>query len=372
MLNVIDSLPAGLLDAEAADLQRILGAPTLMHLPGRRPEPLFLSVLLHGNEDTGFYAVREVLRRYRDTQLPRALSVFFGNVAAAAQGLRHLDGQPDYNRVWPGADSDGTPEHAMMLQIVQDMQARKPFASIDVHNNTGLNPHYACVNRVDHRYLHLATLFARTVVYFTRPRGVQSLAFAPFCPAVTVECGQPGQPRARCAEGVVADAEEVLGVAADLRFDERVGMGLPHDGAHARDFIDACLHLADIPVHPVAPHDVDLFHTVAIVKVPERAGFCFGDCDAPIRLLPELDRLNFRELASGTALGWVRPGDGIRLEAWDERGRDVGERYFDLSDGQIRTCRPVMPSMFTLDERVIRQDCLGYLMERYELVAAED
>lgn len=339
MLNVIDSLPAGLLDAEAADLQRILGAPTLMHLPGRRPEPLFLSVLLHGNEDTGFYAVREVLRRYRDTQLPRALSVFFGNVAAAAQGLRHLDGQPDYNRVWPGGDSDGTPEHAMMLQIVQDMQARKPFASIDVHNNTGLNPHYACVNRVDHRYLHLATLFARTVVYFTRPRGVQSLAFAPFCPAVTVECGQPGQ---------------------------------PHGVAHARDFIDACLHLADIPVHPVAPHDVDLFHTVAIVKVPERAGFCFGDCDAPIRLLPELDRLNFRELASGTALGWVRPGDGIRLEAWDERGRDVGERYFDLSDGQIRTCRPVMPSMFTLDERVIRQDCLGYLMERYELVAAED
>ena len=339
MLNVIDSLPAGLLDAEAADLQRILGAPTLMHLPGRRPEPLFLSVLLHGNEDTGFYAVREVLRRYRDTQLPRALSVFFGNVAAAAQGLRHLDGQPDYNRVWPGADRDGTPEHAMMLQIVQDMQARKPFASIDVHNNTGLNPHYACVNRVDHRYLHLATLFARTVVYFTRPRGVQSLAFAPFCPAVTVECGQPGQ---------------------------------PHGVAHARDFIDACLHLADIPVHPVAPHDVDLFHTVAIVKVPERAGFCFGDCDAPIRLLPELDRLNFRELASGTALGWVRPGDGIRLEAWDERGRDVGERYFDLSDGQIRTCRPVMPSMFTLDERVIRQDCLGYLMERYELVAAED
>ena len=339
MLNVIDSLPAGLLDAEAADLQRILGAPTLMHLPGRRPEPLFLSVLLHGNEDTGFYAVREVLRRYRDTQLPRALSVFFGNVAAAAQGLRHLDGQPDYNRVWPGGDSDGTPEHAMMLQIVQDMQARKPFASIDVHNNTGLNPHYACVNRVDHRYLHLATLFARTVVYFTRPRGVQSLAFAPFCPAVTVECGQPGQ---------------------------------PHGVAHARDFIDACLHLADIPVHPVAPHDVDLFHTVAIVKVPEQTGFCFGDCDAPIRLLPELDRLNFRELASGTALGWVRPGDGIRLEAWDERGRDVGERYFDLSDGQIRTCRPVMPSMFTLDERVIRQDCLGYLMERYELVAAED
>jgi len=33
----------------------------------------------------------------------------------------------------------------------------------------------------------------------------------------------------------------------------------------------------------------------------------------------------------------------------------------------LRTTRALMPSMFTLDERVIRQDCLGYLMERYTL-----
>ena len=31
---------------------------------------------------------------------------------------------------------------------------------------------------------------------------------------------------------------------------------------------------------------------------------------------------------------------------------------------ELFTTRPVMPSMFTLDTKIIRQDCLGYLMER--------
>lgn len=337
MLKILQTLPAGLLACEAADLYRLLGAPTLLHLSGRRPEPVFLSVLLHGNENTGFYAVREVLRRYQDRQLPRALSIFFGNVAAAEQNVRRLDGQPDYNRVWPGCEGcENTPEHAMMAQVVDELAARNVFVSIDVHNNTGVNPHYACVNRIDHRYLHLATLFSRTVVYFTRPRGVQSLAFTPLCPAVTIECGQPGQ-----AHGI----------------------------EHARDFIEASMQLATVPVHPVAHHDIDLFHTVAIVKVPEHVTFGFGGCADAICLLPDLDHLNFRELPQGTQLGWIMADQAARLEAWDERGRDISERFFAVVGDEIRTRRPVMPSMFTLNKKIIRQDCLGYLMERYELVS---
>ena len=99
--------------------------------------------------------------------------------------MRHLDGQPDYNRVWPGSETDGTAEHALMRDVMQRMADREIFASIDVHNNTGLNPHYACVNVIDNRFLHLAALFSRTVVYFLRPLGVQSMALAKLCPAVT-------------------------------------------------------------------------------------------------------------------------------------------------------------------------------------------
>jgi hypothetical protein len=42
----------------------------------------------------------------------------------------------------------------------------------------------------------------------------------------------------------------------------------------------------------------------------------------------------------------------------------VSREYFALDEGRLVLRRPAMPSMLTLDERIIRQDCLGYLMER--------
>ena len=49
----------------------------------------------------------------------------------------------------------------------------------------------------------------------------------------------------------------------------------------------------------------------------------------------------------------------------DERGEDVARHYFHVKDGELRLKVPGMPSMLTLNEAVIRQDCLCYLMERY-------
>jgi len=52
MLTVLRDLPHELLDCETSELDGILRGPTLIHLVGRRTEPLFVSVLLHGNEGT--------------------------------------------------------------------------------------------------------------------------------------------------------------------------------------------------------------------------------------------------------------------------------------------------------------------------------
>ena len=68
-----------------------------------------MSVLLHGNEDTGLQAIQQVLRKHAGRPLPRALSIFVGNVAAARHNLRRLDHEPDYNRVWPGTDEADHP-----------------------------------------------------------------------------------------------------------------------------------------------------------------------------------------------------------------------------------------------------------------------
>lgn len=107
------------------------------------------------------------------------------------------------------------------------MQEKQAFASIDIHNNTGINPHYACINKLDHRYLQLASLFGRLTVYFTHPKGVQYSAFAELCPAVTLECGRPNQ---------------------------------QHGVDHAIEFIDSCLHLSTISEQALSR--LDLITTV--------------------------------------------------------------------------------------------------------------
>ena len=84
---------------------------------------------------------------------------------------------------------------------------------------------------------------------------------------------------------------------------------------HAREFLDACLHLSEIPDHPVAAHDIDLFHTVAIVRVPRAYSFGFGDNPVDICFVEDLDHLNFRELPPGTTLARLDGIDRLPLMA---------------------------------------------------------
>ncbi|MEJ2328937.1 MAG: M14 family metallopeptidase [Gammaproteobacteria bacterium] len=338
MLTIINGIPEGLLDLEASRLANILDGPTLIHLDGRRGDTLFVSALLHGNEPTGWEAVRRLLKEYDagggDKPLPRNMSLFIGNVAAAKAGLRRLDGQPDYNRVWPGGELTDNPEAAMMQLVIDSVIQRNLFASIDIHNNTGINPHYGCVNVIDNRFLRLALLFSRLVIYFIRPAGVQSLAMAQYCPAVTIEAGKVG---------------------------DEAGI------ERTRQFVDACLHLSELSGEPLHHEEIDLFHTVATVKVPKDVGFDFEDDTRTISFYSELERFNFCELPEGTA--WAKISSGtLPLEVISENGNSVAERFFLNEDGLLKNRVPVMPSMLTSDHRVIEQDCLCYLMERWGAV----
>ncbi len=328
------SLPKSLLTAHPDELDALFPEPLLVHLPGLIPEPLFVSVLLHGNEPTGFYALQQLLQKYADKPLPRALSFFLGNTRAAAHQQRRLDHQPDFNRIWPGTPLPESPETQMAASIVSIMQQKQVFASIDIHNNTGLNPHYACINRLDHEFLQLANLFGRLTVFFTRPLGVQSLAFSKICPAVTVECGKPGQ---------------------------------QHGIDHAFEYLNSCLNWTQIPAHPVHSNDIDVYHTVAQIKIKPDIQFSFTQPDTDLFLVSDLEKMNFTEVPAATDWGQVKFPPSLPLIAENEIGEDVTEQFFVLHDQKLMLRKPAMPSMLTLDERVIRQDCLCYLMEKITL-----
>lgn len=342
-----NELPAGFLEARAGALHRLLPGPSLIRLADQRgslERPLFVSALLHGNEETGLLAVQRLLRKYQRNEakngfeLHRPLFVFVGNILAARAGRRFLQGQADYNRIWPGteheagADAPYAAEIDMAARVTERLRAAQPFASIDIHNNTGTNPHYGCINRLDDEFLHLAALFGRTVVYFRRPKGVQSIAFSEFCPAITIECGHSG---------------------------DEAGT------QHAFEFLDAVLRLSEFPAHPPAKHDIEVYHTVARLFVPQEHTFAFGPGGTDIILRADLDHLNFRELDTGEELATLQAD--ARIYVRGEYGDDVTDEFLTHTNGRIRLAKPAMPSMFTLDPRIVRQDCLGYLMERVDL-----
>lgn len=333
-LTILDTLPDGILEAEATMLYQIIPNMTLIHLQGRIKQPMFVSVLLHGNEQTGLLAIQSLLKKYQGKVLPRSISIFFGNIHAAKLAQRKLESEPDYNRIWPGTELQESTESRIARQVVEEMRQREVAFSVDIHNNTGLNPHYACVNSLQSEFLYLANLFSRLTVYFLRPKGVLSAAFAKICPAVTLECGKPG-----------------------------VKFGIDH----ALDYLDTCLHLTHIPDQAPSAHDIDLFHTVARVRIREQITFSFSKNNVDLKLEQDLERLNFTEINAETVFGYTSPEISMPVICIDENGMDKTNHYFTINHLQLITKTAVMPSMLTLNETVIRQDCLCYLMERIEL-----
>ena len=332
--HCFDSIPEGFLDAPAKEMYRILPGPSLISVTGAAEPPLFIATLLHGNEPTGLEAIQRLLKKYRKEErpLPRRLLLFIGNIAAAKENQRRFSGQPDYNRIWRGGDAI---EHAMAQEVLARVREQKVMACIDIHNTTGRNPHYACINRLDPPFIHLARLFSPTLVYFTRPGEVLSNALSEDCPSITIESGQPGD-----AYGV----------------------------QHAFEFLEKCLNLKSVPDFAVHEEELYIYHSIARILVPQnsRIGFNHSGDGLDFSFLDDIDGNNFCELSENALLGW-RYNPALKLAVLDENDCDVEEKYIQYQDREIRLKRPVVPSMFTTNERIVHQDCLGYLMERFSL-----
>ncbi len=158
------------------------------------------------------------------------------------------------------------------------------------------------------------------------------MAMAEHCPSITLECGQPHQ---------------------------------PHGIEHAADYVETVLHLENLNAHGVTAKDIDIYQTVALVKVPEQYTFSFSDPTADIVFRAELDKMNFSELHGETVFATTH--NHANLLALDDHEQDVSDEYFVVRDQKIILTKALMPAMLTLDEKIIRQDCLCYLMKRLKL-----
>lgn len=315
MFKILNKIPSGLLTVSPTRLCEILSGPTLIELPGKQGAPLFISCLIHGNETTGLLVVQELLKKYGETNWPRPVFLFFGNIKAAAQGRRHLEDQPDFNRIWKTGD---LPENKMATDVLKHVQPEKLFAAIDIHNNTGRNPHYAAIESPDDTILNLVALFGPLCIYDPIPVGTCSEAFVKYCPALTLEAGQPGK-----AEGT----------------------------KHVLEFIEKLLILDKIPNKNSLDLGLTVSEIIGAIKIPPEANFVFDS---------DLDLFNFKTVPVGTEFGqYLSPH---RLILKDDQGCDISDQYFSYQEQKIKTLKPFIPAMITLDPIIMKSDCLGYVM----------
>ena len=330
-LNVLTEPSEKLFQLAADQLLQELGGPTLVHIPGVQPQPVFVSVLLHGNECSGWYGVQQMMREF--PALPRSVLLFIGNVQAAASGVRTLSDQVDFNRIWRNPPG---PDYAFVKDLLAQVAKHKPVFAVDLHNNTGKNPHYSVLTSQDPASRALAYLFSDRAVLIDEPDTVLSRALQAYCPSIAVEVGP------------VNDS------ASDLR---------------AADFLRRCLKQSELSADP--GDQLQLFRAVARLHVAEQTRFDFVD-DVSARdlalddllLTAGIEAINFHEIEAGFEIGFNRLPLHRSLQVLDTQHQDVTVQFLQQRDGIVTLRQPVVPAMFTTNKVVARQDCLGYLMHK--------
>ncbi len=341
MIKILNQLPENILNLDANQLHQCVDTHTIVKLQGKIQRPLFISILQHGDETTGWDALKVFLNNHLD-KLPRSLCIYFGNIEAAAQNLRQLDGQVDFNRCWPGRHNRQDQTAKIMAEVTAMAKAMNPFASVDIHNNSGRNPHYSGINSLNGDFVNLASLFSDTMIHFTSPDGIQSGAFADFCPAVTIECGQSGT-----ADGI----EQTV------------------------TFLENLIHLPNLHEVPGIAEHQDVMNIFATVKVKPGHPFAVGQHknNAQFVIPNDLDAHNFHMLKPGVSFGQLYQSTEQQIHeqqapvmpfiVTDQLGHDITEQYFEINtDQQVVLKHAVMPAMITQSERAIKLDCLCYLM----------
>lgn len=325
-LDEFDHLPAALANVSGRDLRTVFPNSALIRLEGRHRDPLVLGVMMHGDETVGLAVLKRLQAWMKSHPLPRSLLIFVGNVFAAEAGVRILPGGQDYNRVWKGGPE---PEHDLARRVLEAIDATTPFAHIDLHNNTGANPHYSCVHNERPDTLQLASFLSPLAIYTHNPPTMFSQARCETIPAITAECGLPG---------------EEAGEAA------------------AFNLVMAALHLDHFRGAP--DRDLTVYDVTGRIEIAEDATFGFShDAKADLELPPKLESWNFFERPEGSTFARRLTGRQV-MRVYDDDRNDVTDRFFKVEGDRVILTRDATPAMLTMSEAAIRADCLGYLMEK--------
>lgn len=315
--------------------------PTIIHLEGRdKTRPIFVSTLLHGNERSGVEAMTMLIDKYLEKGLPVSLTWLIGNVEAAKHDKRFMPLGEDFNRIWH-EDNRAVRGH-LVARVCELMKANPYTVCIDVHNNTGVNPYYSCIAKLDRKHLYFASLFSSTAIYFRQPETSQTIFLSSLLPSITLECGR----------------------------------SIDKGGARlAAQFIDD-LMLFKSQVNRLA-RKLNVFRSEYRLKIRGKIGIEIDDKTRvhlaepnKIIIFSNIEKLNFCELNEKTCIGLAANlslDDIFEIDPMHED--DKAEVGVLVENGKIYLEKGTIASMFSTNIEAIYSDCLCYLMskEHYDL-----
>ena len=335
MLHYLSEVPAGLNQANTSELINFLKGATVINVPSDNIHlpPVFISILLHGNEETGWLVIRELLQKY-DNKFPRPTSILFGDLVAANASLRRFEDRADMNRIWHDG-STGTLS-ASLWELRQQLKQQKVAYAIDIHNTNGDNPpHAICVKKENNLdAIDFATGFSGIVLTYSLKLLTCMEAFAPICPTVTLECGKSGT-----TEGLTL----------------------------AIEFVDAVLN--DKPLSPKANPQFYKVSARLQKKADQRVDF--GEGIGEIIFPKDADKLNFTTIPAGSEIAKLKNACNKPFIALDYNGNDVADKYLNQTQTKIVAKTDLMPAMIVPDRQIVNLDCLFYLLEQDVQVQAE-
>ncbi|MFL0810704.1 MAG: succinylglutamate desuccinylase/aspartoacylase family protein [Agarilytica sp.] len=310
-----------------------LSSACVIEIPGRDGTSWRVaSVLVHGNEPSGFIAAHQFLKR---NIVPKTnLALVIGSVRAAKHKPvfthRQIPGEFDLNRRF-GHEKDC---HDRVTETARDIShyitSLSPQYVIDLHNTSGSGPAFAVSISDTSQVKKLASLFTpKMVITHLVVGSLMEEDFA--CPTVTIECGGAGQ-----------------------------------QDSHNLAFEGLCRFAQFDSLDALDQNRIQCFYHPTRVEIHQGISLDYGTeaaHEVDITLIDNIEALNQHTVKAGTLIGWLERELEDCLLVRNEQGEDKVNDFFTSDNGKLLAKQDLQIFMATHRADIAMSDCLFYAVE---------
>ncbi len=331
MYQIINSQQLTLPDS-AEDWLQQLSRPTIIEITGSdKSRWRIFSVLIHGNEPSGFMAAFNYLKQ--NPQPYTNIAICISSIRAAKLkprfSHRFVPGEFDLNRRFGRLDCrDQVSELAR--DLTDYLRSKNPEFVIDLHNTSGQGPAFS-VSISDHPSIRKLTAVFSDKMVLTQLI-VGSLMEQNFnCPTVTIECGYMQDPQAD--KIALTGLERLTSIPSIDELDEEP--------------ISLFSHPLRVQVQPGTSVDYAAEYNP----------------DVDITLRKDIGQLNYNKTKAGTHIGWINRKLEQSLSANNEHNENTIDSLFEVSNNQLLIKKDCYIFMATSVLEIALNDCLFYVAD---------